>query len=101
VYPVAEVEIHPSDAARLGIEDKEHLKIISEIGSVEVTAKIVHETEIMPGILEMVHGRQDGNVNLVTYDYLNDPISGFPVLKSVPVRIQKIQNEHRTPNGKR
>ncbi len=44
----------------------------------------------MPGILEIVHGRQDGNVNLVTYDYLNDPISGFPVLKGFPVHIEKI-----------
>jgi hypothetical protein len=26
----------------------------------------------------------------VTYDYLNDPISGFPVLKGFPVRIEKI-----------
>jgi len=92
-FPVAEIEIHPSDAARLGIEDKEHLRIISEIGSVEVKAKVVHETEIIPGTLEIVHGWQDGNVNLVTYDDLNDPISGFPVLKSVPVRIQKMQVE--------
>ena len=90
---MAEIEIHPSDAARLGIEDKEHLRIISEIGSVEVKAKVVHETEIIPGTLEIVHGWQDGNVNLVTYDDLNDPISGFPVLKSVPVRIQKMQVE--------
>lgn len=92
VCPVAEVEIHPADAARLGIKHKERLRVISEIGSVEVQAKIVHETEILPGVLEIAHGWQEGNVNLVTYDYINDPISGFPVLKGVPVRIQKIQD---------
>ena len=89
---MAEVEIHPADAARLGIEHKQRLRVISEIGSVEVQAKIVHETEILPRVLEIAHGWQEGNVNLVTYDYINDPISGFPVLKGVPVRIQKIQN---------
>jgi len=90
--PGAEVEIHPLDADRLGIEDKERLRVISEIGAVEVHAKIVDPAYIMPGILEIVHGRQDGNVNLVTYDYLNDPISGFPVLKGFPVRIEKISS---------
>ena len=90
--PGAEVEIHPSDADRLGIEGKERLRVISEIGAVEVQAKIVDPTQIMPGILEIVHGRQDGNVNLVTSDYLNDPISGFPVLKGFPVRIEKISS---------
>jgi hypothetical protein len=44
----------------------------------------------MPGFLEIAHGRQDGNVNLLTCDHLNDPISGFPVLKGLPVRIEKI-----------
>jgi anaerobic selenocysteine-containing dehydrogenase len=88
--PGAEVEIHPSDADRLGIEDKERLRVISEIGAVEVQAKIVDPARIMPGFLEIVHGRSDGNVNLVTYDDLNDPISGFPLLKAVPVRIEKI-----------
>jgi len=29
-------------------------------------------------------------VNLVTPDNINDPISGFPLLKAVPVRIEKI-----------
>jgi anaerobic selenocysteine-containing dehydrogenase len=90
VFPVAEVEIHPADAARLGIEDKERLRVISKIGSVEVRAKIVHETQIMPGFLEICHGWQDGNVNRVTDDYPNDPISGFPLLKAVPVRVEKI-----------
>ena len=86
----AEVEIHPSDAKRLGIEDKQSLRVISEIGAVDVRAKILCPAQIMPGFLEIAHGRQDGNVNLLTCDHLNDPISGFPVLKGLPVRIEKI-----------
>jgi anaerobic selenocysteine-containing dehydrogenase len=44
----------------------------------------------LPGFVEIPHGWQDSNVNFVTYDNINDPISGFPLLKAVPVRIEKI-----------
>jgi anaerobic selenocysteine-containing dehydrogenase len=89
-FPGAEMEMNPADARRLGIENTERVKVISEIGVVEVRAKIVDETQILPGFVEIPHGWQDGNVNLVTHDDINDPISGFPLLKSVPVRIEKI-----------
>ncbi len=95
VSPTAEVEIHPKDAARLKIEDKERIRVISEIGSVEVQAKIVGDAEILPGVLQITHGWDDGNVNLVTYDLINDPISGFPLLKAVPVRVEKVQEKER------
>jgi anaerobic selenocysteine-containing dehydrogenase len=90
VSPIAEVEIHPVDAARLKIEDKERVRVISEIGSVEVQAKIVGANEIVQGVLQITHGWDDGNVNLVTHDLVNDPISGFPLLKAVPVRIERV-----------
>jgi anaerobic selenocysteine-containing dehydrogenase len=89
-FPGAEMEMNPADARRLGIENTERVKVISEIGVVEVRAKIVDETQILPGFVEIPHGWQDGNVNLVTHDDINDPISGFPLLKAVPVRIEKI-----------
>jgi hypothetical protein len=60
------------------------------MGFVEGEAKIVHEREILPGILEMYHGWEDNRVNVVTYDQRNGPISGFPLLKVIPVRIEKI-----------
>jgi anaerobic selenocysteine-containing dehydrogenase len=90
VSPTAEVEIHPEDAARVGIEDKERVRVVSEIGSVEVQAKIVSGSEIVQGVLQITHGWEDGNVNLVTHDLINDPISGFPLLKAVSVRLEKI-----------
>jgi anaerobic selenocysteine-containing dehydrogenase len=91
VFPSAQVEIHPATAASLDIHDKEHIRIISEIGSVEAEAQIVHEREILPNVLEMYHGWENSRVNFVTYDHRNDPISGFPLLKATPVRIEKIE----------
>jgi anaerobic selenocysteine-containing dehydrogenase len=88
--PSGEVEVHPGDARRLGIEDRERVRVVSAIGSIEIEAKIMHEDEILPGILQITHGWDEVNVNLITPDQPNDPISGFPLLKAFPVRIEKI-----------
>ena len=89
--PIPEVEIHPEDAAKLEIIDKERIRVISEIGSLEIQAHILHKQEILPGVLQITHGWDEANVNLITYDLVNDPISGFPLLKAIPVRIEKIE----------
>jgi anaerobic selenocysteine-containing dehydrogenase len=89
-FPVAEMEMNPKDAEKLGIENREQVRVVSEIGSVRVRVKIVNDTQILAGFAEIPHGWQDSNVNFVTYDNINDPISGFPLLKAVPVRIEKI-----------
>jgi anaerobic selenocysteine-containing dehydrogenase len=84
------MEMNPKDAARLGIENTEQVRVVSEIGAVEVRVKIVNDEQVLPGFVEIPHGWQDSNVNFVTYDNINDPISGFPLLKAVPVRIEKL-----------
>ena len=89
VHPKAEVEIHPDDAAELGIRNRELVRIVSSIGELEVEAKIVHKDELRQGVVEMYHGWEDLSINVATFDHINDPISGFPLLKGVPVRIEK------------
>ncbi len=90
VHPTAEVEIHPEDATELGIKAKEVVRIVSEIGSLEIPAKIVNRSELRKGVIEIYHGWEEWRVNFVTHDTINDPISGFPLLKGVPVRIERI-----------
>jgi anaerobic selenocysteine-containing dehydrogenase len=84
------MEIHPDDAEGLGVKDMEQVRVTSEYGSIDIPAKIVHEREILKGVLQITHGWDDVNVNLITPDHVNDPISGFPLLKAIPVRIEKI-----------
>lgn len=91
--PEAEVEIHPKDAHRLGIKNKQKLRVISEIGSLDIPAKIMHEKEILPGILQITHGWDQANVNLLTDDSVNDPISGFPLLKAVQVKLERADTD--------
>lgn len=90
VHPRAEVEIHPGDAAALGIHDGERVRVVSKVGSLEIEAKIVHRAELRQGVIEIYHGWEEWRVNFLTFDDVNDPISGFPLLKAVPVRIEKI-----------
>lgn len=91
VHPAAEMEIHPADAALLGIEDNEVVRIVSKTGSVEIPAKILNAAELRQGVVEVYHGWEEWRINFVTFDDINDPISGFPLLKGVPVRIEKIR----------
>ena len=88
--PGPEVEMHPDDAARLGVADGETVRVTSRIGSLEVPVKVTAPNEIVPGSLQITHGWKDANVNLITHDDRFDPISGFPLMKSVEVRVEKV-----------
>ena len=90
VHPNAEVEIPPDDAADLGIKENDVVRIVSEIGSLEIPAKIVNKSELRRGVIEIYHGWEEWRVNFVTHDNINDPISGFPLLKGIPVRIEPL-----------
>jgi anaerobic selenocysteine-containing dehydrogenase len=89
-FPMAEMEMNPKDAQRLGIHDSEQVRVVSKIGTMRVHVKIVDDDRILTGFVEIPHGWRIGNVNLVTHDNINDPISGFPLLKAIPVRIEKL-----------
>ncbi|MCK5673675.1 MAG: molybdopterin-dependent oxidoreductase [Spirochaetales bacterium] len=89
-HPKAEVEIDPLDARKMNIREGDRIRISSEVGSIVLPAKIVPEGNTLPGLIQITHGwEKDENVNRLTFDLVNDPISGFPLLTSVPVRIEK------------
>jgi len=90
LHPEAEMEMHPEDAALIQITDGEKVRVISEIGQLTICVSIKHRSELRRGIVEIYHGWEDWRVNFLTYDEINDPISGFPLLKGEPVRIEKI-----------
>jgi formate dehydrogenase (coenzyme F420) alpha subunit len=52
---------------------------------------VVAANEIRPGNLQVTHGWAQANVNLLTHDDRFDPISGFPLMKSVEVRVEKLE----------
>ena len=88
--PGPEVEMHPDDAAALGVADGDPVRITSRVGAVDVPVKVVAPNEIRPGSLQMTHGWAQANVNLITHDDRPDPVSGFPLMKSVEVRVERL-----------
>ncbi len=92
IHPRALAEIHPDDAAELGIGQGDQIRIVSSIGTLVVAATIVHKNELLRGVIEMYHGWEDWRINFTTFDCINDPISGFPLLKGVPVRLEKVMS---------
>ncbi len=87
--PEPEVEMHPDDAAALGVADGDAVRVTSRVGSLELPVKVVAPNEIRSGCLQITHGWQQANVNLLTHDDRLDPISGFPLMKSVEVRVDR------------
>jgi len=66
------------------------VKVTSAINSIDIPVKITHAQEILPGVVQITHGWQVANVNLITPDNITDPIDGFPAIKSIEVKIEKI-----------
>ena len=88
--PDPEVEMHPEDAASLGVADGDAVRITSRIGALEICVKVRARNEILPGVLQITHGWREANVNLITHDDRFDPVSGFPLMKSMTVRVEKV-----------
>ena len=91
IYPHAQLEMNPKTVAAQKIEDGEFVKVVSEKGQVWLHVKVLKEESIQTGVMELYHGWERGRANNLTYDDRCDPISGFPLLKSLPVRIEKIK----------
>jgi anaerobic selenocysteine-containing dehydrogenase len=90
-HPQAEIDIHPADAARLGIQDGQRVRVTSKIGSITLQANILADEQIVPGLVQITHGWEyESNVNRLTFDEVTDPISGFPLMTSVPVRLERL-----------
>jgi len=95
------MQIHPDDAARLGIRDGAAARVTSRVGEVLVDAEVTDG--IRPGVVSIPHGfGQDlpgvrlrvaseyrgVNTNVLTDEYFVDPISGNIALNGVPVSVQ-------------
>jgi anaerobic selenocysteine-containing dehydrogenase len=92
MHPQAEIELHPADAASLGARRGDTIRVSSEIGSIVLPVKILAADEILPGLVQITHGWEGGgNVNRLTFDTITDPISGFPLLTSIPVQLARVE----------
>jgi nitrate reductase NapA len=80
------LEIHPQDAARLGIASGDQVKVVSRRGSDTFRAKVTDATRQGLVFLQMHDDRR--MCNRVTIDAV-DPISRQPEYKICAVRVEK------------
>jgi len=97
------LQLHPSDAAALGVEPGGRVRIASRVGQLEVTAELTDD--IMPGVVSLPHGWGHGrpgarmqvarenagvNTNRLTDGTPIDPLSGNAVLNGIPVELSAV-----------
>ncbi|MCZ6478218.1 MAG: molybdopterin-dependent oxidoreductase [Gemmatimonadetes bacterium] len=94
--------LNPQDAARLGIEEGQTVRISSSSGALEIEARL--SDDMRPGVVSVHqfwgHRYETGtttsrrhpgvNVNLLHDDRVRDRFSGMPVYNGTPCRIEAI-----------
>ena len=88
-FGAPEVEIHPKDADRLHVRSGDQVRVVSAVGSLEIQARVTAAEAILPGVLQITHGWEAANVNLLTDDRQVDRVSGLPNMRRVAVRVEK------------
>jgi anaerobic selenocysteine-containing dehydrogenase len=96
-------QLHPDDAARLGVVDGAAVEVRSRTGSVQVPAEVT--ADIRPGVVSIPHGWGHGvdgtdmavaaahagaNSNLLADELLVDALSGNAVFSGIPVTVTAV-----------
>jgi anaerobic selenocysteine-containing dehydrogenase len=81
------VDVNPADARLRGLNQGDWVLLSTHRGDVRVRANLTEA--VMPGVVNIYHGRPEADVNtLIDPDY-RDPISGFPGFKSLLCEVRK------------
>ncbi|MDP2871704.1 MAG: formate dehydrogenase subunit alpha [Bacillota bacterium] len=82
-----QVEINPTDAQRLGIEDSELIKVLSRRGEVVAKARVTEA--VPPGVVSMTFHFAESPVNMLTNHAL-DPVAKIPEYKVCAVQVKRM-----------
>lgn len=88
IAPVAEAEIHPHDADRLGVADGDLIRVRSRRGCVVAAARVSQRSA--PGMVFMTFHYAEAAVNLLTIDAV-DPTAKIPEYKVCAVAIESVE----------
>ena len=99
------MQVHPDDAARLGLEDAKPARVRSEAGEIEIEVEV--SDTMRTGVVSIPHGWGDGNggvrarvaaaqasvnSNVLAPADLIDPLSGNAVLNGIPVSVAPVDS---------
>ena len=98
--PRCTLQVHPDDAAALGLLDGGAATVTSRVGSVRAPVEVTDH--IRPGVVSLPHGwghdvagtqlrvaaeHAGVNSNILSDDAAMDPLSGTSVLNGIPVEV--------------
>ncbi len=86
-YPETALEIHPEDAAPLGVSDGDRVRLTSPRGQVETKARI--SDRVARGMVYLAPSFYDVEVNAVLYPDL-DTLAGTPEYKACAAKVERI-----------
>ena len=89
-HPYGVAEMNDEDAKMLQLKEGDKIRVTSRIGQIEIPVHIMEYGTMAKGAIQITHGYLEANANLLTDDTDCCPISGFPSLKCVNVKIEKI-----------
>ncbi|MDR1721595.1 MAG: molybdopterin-dependent oxidoreductase, partial [Methanobrevibacter sp.] len=87
--PTGFVEIHKNDAYKLGINDKEEIKISTRRGEIEIPARITED--IMEGVLFIPFHFVEHAANILTSSENLDPAAKMPEFKVSVADVAKVE----------
>ncbi len=77
--PEPVVRLHPTDAEARGITDGDPVRVFNQFGEVAMKAEV--SNIVLPGAVDVIHGWQQADINLLTSrDFC--PTTGFPPFRS-------------------
>ncbi|NNE74598.1 MAG: molybdopterin-dependent oxidoreductase [Acidimicrobiales bacterium] len=97
------LQVHPDDAARLGLADGARASVSSRVGTVEAPVEVT--ADVRPGVVSLPHGwghdapgarlsvaaeHAGVNSNALTDDAVYDHLSGNAVLNAIPVEVAPV-----------
>jgi formate dehydrogenase major subunit len=91
------IDLHPRDAAALGVEPGEVVQVSSRRGSLEAPVRV--DPNLRPGLAFMtLHFPDQVDVNTLTID-ATDPKSGTAEFKATAVKVEKLDGSAREAAG--
>ena len=81
-------EINTETASQYGIEDGDKIVVETKRGRIEIKAKV--DEDILSDVVNVSHGWDEANVNILTDERPANTVGGQPGLKSLLCRISKI-----------
>jgi anaerobic selenocysteine-containing dehydrogenase len=97
------IQVHPDDAARLGLTDGLPARVRSRVGAIELPVEVTDE--VMAGVVSVPHGWGHGvpgvgwsvaagaggaNSNTLTDELAVEPLSGTAILNGIPVEVEPV-----------